>query len=168
MRPGDSTHVAWIDSLATWPDIQELTVDKDGRVRIDDLDFAFHTWAIKNLDYAGDTLMGGFRVSVTVAAAHVPDHLLMAEFLIDSVLLYEPGAEVPAVRKTLFPARRKFLEGVWQVEFVQEGYAPLEPDFPEGTQLVPHAFISWKGKKIVFQMPVIAYEYIQTPKAGGM
>jgi len=168
LRPGDTTRVAWIEGLADWPNNQNFTTDADGRVLVEDLEFAFHTWVIKNLDFAGDTVMGGLRASITVAATHVPNHLLMAEFSIDSVLLYRPGAKDPAVRKKLFPARRKFLEGVWQVEFVQDGNAPPEPDFPEGTQFSPRAFVSWKNKKIIFQLPDIAYEYIQSPKPEGM
>jgi hypothetical protein len=164
LRPIDSTQQDWIKQRPTWPDTITLAVGTNGQAKIDDLTFALDIWTFKNLDYDQDTLFGGLRLSLLVGAAHVPSHLMMRDFSVDSVLLFAPDRADAAARKAMFAARRKFIEGVWQVEFLPTEQALLKTDFPEGTALKPRVFVSWEGKTIIFEMLPTIYEYSRTPQ----
>ncbi|MFC1475543.1 hypothetical protein ACFLQW_00900 [Candidatus Zixiibacteriota bacterium] len=163
MGRGDSTQGSWLDAMNDWPDFQKVIVDSTMRTQLADLTFAFHTWIFKNKELEYLPNLAGCQVNVIVAARHVPDHMLMKDFSIDSVLLFRPGETTPAGRRLMFPARRKYLAGVWQVEFATSDVAYKELDFPEGTPLKPDVFVSWRGKSLFFALPPSVYEYIEAP-----
>ena len=165
LRPTDSTRQDWIREMPGWPDPVVLATDSAGRAQISDLTFALYTWAFKNLDAAGDSMQGGLHLEISVAATHIPSHLLMKDFSVDSVRLFLPGQEEPAGCKKMFPSRRKFLQGVWQVQFLPAEPATIRLDFPEGARLKPRVFVSWRGKKIIFDAPPVMYEYTMSPQA---
>ncbi len=164
LRPADSVGQDWVSQMADWPDTLRVTVDSTGRAQIVDLTFAFDAWVFKNLDWEDVPERAGLRVSLIVAGTYVPSHLLMKDFTVDSVLFYLPGESEAAGGKEMFAARRKFLDGVWQVEFLPTSEASIKLDFPEGTRLKPRVFVSWRGKKIIFEMPRTVYEHIRSPQ----
>lgn len=170
LRPTDSTRVSWLTEKENWPEGMVIQFDSTGHARISDLNLATVFWTFKNLDYVADSLMSGLRFSLTVAASHVPNHLLMSDFIPDSALFFRPGEATPVARRLAFLSRRTFLEGVWQVEIIHEGLATGDVDLSEGTRVKPKVFVSWSGKSIVFDLPVTVYEYVRTPQplsAGG-
>jgi len=164
LRPTDSTRRNWVSEMAGWPDPLVISLDSSGRAQISDLTFALDIWAFKNLDLAGDSAASGLRVEIAIAATHIPDYLLIKDFLIDSVQFFLPGQDAPAASRTIMAARRKFLQGVWQVQFIHADAPTARLDFPEKTRLVPKVFASWRGKKIIFAAPPIMYEYTRSPR----
>jgi len=153
-----------VGRIAHWPDTLRLVADSTGRVQLDDLTFAFDVWILKNLDWEHEPRMAGLRLSVLAAATYIPDYQLIKHFNVDSVLLYLPGETEAAGRKRVFPARRKFLEGVWQVEFLPKDEAVIDLDFPEGTRLKPEIYTTWQGKTFIFEAPYCPYEYVRSPQ----
>lgn len=162
LRPRDSLQHDWVGRIAHWPDTVRLVADSTARARLDDLTFAFDVWIFKNLDWEHEPRMAGLRLNVLAAATYIPDYQLIKLFNVDSVLLYLPGETEVAGRKRVFPARRKFLEGVWQVEFLPRDEATIDLDFPEGTRLKPEIHASWQGKGFIFELPDRPYEYIRS------
>lgn len=167
MQQGDSTQVDWVDLMGDWPATQQIGVDSMMRAQLADLTLAFSPMVYKNLEMDEVPELGGCRVEIIVAGRHVPDHRLMSDFTVDSVFLFRPGDTAPAGRRLLFPARRKYFEGVWQVEFVTSNESYAELDFSEGMELIPHAYVSWRGKSLIFELPPAVYEYIESPQPSA-
>ncbi len=164
LRATDSTRIAWVDQLAELPETVTLTIDSTWQAHLADLTFAFEVWAFKNLDRAEDTNNAGLRLALTIAATHVPNYPLMKDLTVDSVTLSYPGETQTLVRRTMFPVRRKFLEGVWQVWFGPQETATFRVDFAENTKLLPRIYVSWQGRSFIFVGPTVNYEYSKTPK----
>lgn len=164
MRPTDTTQHEWAGRIDQWPDTPQLVRDSEGLWHIDDLTFAFATWVFKNVEMDGVPQLNGCRVTITIAGRHIPDYQLIKEFKIDSVLVFAEGQTTPAGRRLMFPAARKFLETVWQVEFVTAEEHYEEIDFPENTMLQLRAFASWQGRTFIFDFPPQKYEYITPPE----
>lgn len=160
LGPGDTTQYAWVGKMQAWPDTLYIPMDSASRGQLEDLTFAFATWIFKDVAMDSVPNLNGCRISTIIAARHIPDYQLIKEFRIDSVVVFEPGQDIPAGRRPLFPAARKFLQTVWQVEFLtaEEDYQKL--DFPEGTLLQPRAYASWRGKTLIFDLPPQKYEYL--------
>ena len=163
MGPGDSTQYDWVDGMGDWPDTQRVIADSTGRAHLGDLTFVFDTWIFKNKDLEKMQQPANCQLNIIVAGRNVPDHLLMKDFSIDSVLLFKPGDTTAAGRRLMFPARRKYLEGVWQVEFINSDDSDEKLDFPEGMRLRPHVYVSWQQKNLLFELPPSVYEYVESP-----
>jgi hypothetical protein len=164
LRPTDTTQHQWAERIGGWPELPQLVVDSAGLWHIDDLTFAFDYWVFKDVAMENIPTLNGCRVTILIAARHIPDYQLIKNFKIDSVQVFEEGQTIPTGRRLMFPSTRKFLETVWQVEFVtaEEKYEDL--DFPEGALLQLRTFASWQDRTFIFDLPPKKYEYITPPK----